>query len=128
MKVYTRQYFQCINCVQSKSEEYFPSTQHIDCVEQISVHNYISTLLHLLFWAISFFFFISNKDIYSRTLPYAEKHKAKRKLQKEKIKKEKRKKKILITKERAKEYRKRVSRGESSSLRPVKQGATERSQ
>ena len=35
------------------------------------------------------FFLIGNKDIYSRTLPYAEKHKAKRKLQKEKIKKEK---------------------------------------
>ena len=44
------------------------------------------------------FFLISNKDIYSRTLPYAEKHKAERKLQREKIKKkEKRKEKILIT-------------------------------
>ena len=28
-----------------------------------------------------YFFLISNKDIYSRTLPYAEKHKAERKIQ-----------------------------------------------
>ena len=72
---------------------------------------------------------ISNKDIYSRTLPYAEKHKAKRKIQIEKIKKrEKRKEKILNTKERAKEHRERITRGDSPSPRPVKQGATERSQ
>ena len=45
-----------------------------------------------------FIFLISNKDIYSRTLPYAEKHKAERKVQREKKeKKEKRKEKILIT-------------------------------
>ena len=30
-----------------------------------------------------FFFLISNNDIYSRTLPYAEKHKAERKIQRE---------------------------------------------
>ena len=30
------------------------------------------------------FFLISNKDIYSRTLPYAEKHKVERKIQREK--------------------------------------------
>ena len=32
------------------------------------------------------FFYIGNKDIYSRTLPYAEKHKAVRKIQREKKK------------------------------------------
>ena len=42
------------------------------------------------------FFWISNKDIYSRTLPYAEKHKAARKIQiGKKKKREKRKEKIL---------------------------------
>ena len=49
---------------------------------------------------ISFFLFfgISNKDIYSRTLPYAEKHKAARKIQiGQKKKREKRKENILIT-------------------------------
>ena len=57
----------------------------------------IGTYLFLL--TVGYYFFlISNKDIYSRTLPYAEKHKAERKLQREKIKKkEKRKEKILIT-------------------------------
>ena len=44
---------------------------------------------------------VSNKDIYSRTLPYAEKHNAERKVQREKKEnKEKRKEKILITQER----------------------------
>ena len=33
--------------------------------------------------SIFFFFFISNKDAYSRTLPYAESHKAEKKLQRE---------------------------------------------
>ena len=83
-------------------------------------------------WAMAlwlFLFFISNKDIYWRTLPYAKKHRAERKIQKDKIKRtEKRKEKILITKERAKEHRERVTRGESSSSRPVKQRAIERSQ
>ena len=52
-----------------------------------------------------------------------------RKIQKDKIKRtEKRKEKIIITKERAKEHRERVTRGESSSSRPVKQRAIERSQ
>ena len=37
------------------------------------------------------FFLISNNDVYSRTLPYAEKHKAERKIQKEKIKKKEKK-------------------------------------
>ena len=32
---------------------------------------------------ITFFFLIGNKDLYSRTLPYAKKHKAERKLQRE---------------------------------------------
>ena len=72
---------------------------------------------------------ISNKDIYSRTLPYAEKHNAERKLQREKIKKkEKRKEKILITKERAREHRERISKGEPPSPRPIKKGSTKRSQ
>ena len=72
---------------------------------------------------------ISNKDIYSRTLPYAEKNKAERKIQIKKIqKREKRKEKILNTKERAKEHRERVTRGDSPNPGPVKQGATERSQ
>ena len=76
----------------------------------------------------SFFFFISNKDIYSKTLPYAENHKAERKIQREKKEnKEKRKERILITQERTKEHRERITRGESPSTRPVKQRATERS-
>ena len=73
-----------------------------------------------------FFFLISNKDIYSRTLPYAEKHKAEKKIQIEQIRKrEKRKGKILNAKERAKEHKERVNRGDSPSPRPIKQGATE---
>ena len=43
----------------------------------------IGTYLFLL--TVGYYFFlISNKDIYSRTLPYAEKHKAERKLKREK--------------------------------------------
>ena len=50
----------------------------------------------------TFFFFISNNDIYSRPLPYAKNHRAERKLQREnKEKKEKRKVKILIKQEQA---------------------------
>ena len=72
---------------------------------------------------------IANKDIYSRTLPYAEKHKAARKIQiGKKKKREKRKEKILNTKDRAKEHRERVTRGDSPSPRPVKKGASERGQ
>ena len=57
------------------------------------------------------------------------KHKAERKIQIEEIqKREKRKEKILNTKERAKEHRERFTRGDSPSPRPVKQGATGRSQ
>ena len=40
----------------------------------------------------------------------------------------KQKEKILITKQRAKKHRERITRGESPSPRPVKKGATERSQ
>ena len=87
----------------------------------------------------SVFFFISNKDVYSRKLPYAEKHKAeknyKKRREKKKIKKKKKKEKkdrkkekILITKERAKKHRERITSGESQSPRPVIKGATERSQ
>ena len=38
------------------------------------------------------------------------------------------KEKILITNERAKEHRKRITKGESPSPRPIKKGATEISQ
>ena len=70
---------------------------------------------------VCIFFLISNKDIYSRTLPYAEKHKAERKIQIEKIKKrEKRKEKIVNTKERAKEHRERFTRGDFPTPRLVK--------
>ena len=43
-------------------------------------------------------------------------------------KKEKRKERKLITQERVKEQRERITRGESSNPRPVKQRATERGQ
>ena len=36
-------------------------------------------------------------------------------------------KKILITKERTKKHRERITRGESPSPKPVKKGATKRS-
>ena len=73
------------------------------------------------FFFLFSFFLISNKDIYSRKLPYAKKHKAARKIQIGKNKKrEKRKEKILNTKERAKEHSERVTRGDSPSPRPVK--------
>ena len=48
-----------------------------------------------------------------------------KKLQKKKIKK---KEKILITKERTKERRERITRGESPSPKPIKKRATKRSQ
>ena len=38
------------------------------------------------------------------------------------------KEKILITNERAKEHRERITKGESPSSRPIKKGATEISQ
>ena len=38
------------------------------------------------------------------------------------------KEKILITNERAKEHRERITKGESPSPRPIKKGATEISQ
>ena len=72
---------------------------------------------------------ISNNDIYSRTLPYVKKHKAERKIQREKKKKkEEWKEKILMTQERAKKTRERITRGESPSARLVKQRATKGSQ
>ena len=46
----------------------------------------------------------------------------------EKKKKDRKKEKILITKERAKKHRERITSGESQSPRPVIKGATERSQ
>ena len=73
-----------------------------------------------------FFFLIGNKDLCSRTLPYAEKHKAERKIQRKKKEcKDKEKKKILSTQEGAKEHRERITKGESPNPRPDKQSATE---
>ena len=72
---------------------------------------------------------ISNKDVYSRKLPYAEKHKAEKNYKERREKKKDRKKEmVLITKERAKKHRERITSGESQSPRPVIKGATERSQ
>ena len=73
-----------------------------------------------------FFFLIGNKDLYSRTPPYAEKHKAERKIQREKkeCKRERKEKKLSIQENY--EHRERITRGESPSPRPVKQIATER--
>ena len=63
----------------------------------MSIYIYIYILVRYNRISTFFFFFlISNKDIYSRTLPYAEKHKAARKIQiGKKKKREKRKEKIL---------------------------------
>lgn len=72
------------------------------------------------------FFFICNKDVYSRTLPHAESHKAELKITEKEDKKQK--EKILITKKRAKKHRERITRGKSPSPKPVKKGAAERSQ
>ena len=64
----------------------------------------------------------SNKDVYSRTLPYAKKHKAEKDYRERKGKRTKKKKeKLLITKERAKEHRERITSSESLSPRPVKE-------
>ena len=69
---------------------------------------------------------ISNKNVYSKILPHAKNHKAEEKSTEKDDKKQK--EKILITKKGAKEHRERITRGESSSPRPIKKGATERSQ
>ena len=66
---------------------------------------------------IPIFFLISNKDVHSRKLPYAKKHKA----EKEKEKEQKKKEKLLITKERTKEHRERITSGESPCPRRVKE-------
>ena len=49
----------------------------------------------ILMWGLGilFFFLISNKDIYSRTLLYAEKHKVERKVQRERKRKMKKERK-----------------------------------
>ena len=73
-----------------------------------------------------FFFLISNKDVYSKILPHAENHKAEVKSTEKDDKKQK--EKILITKKGAKEHRERIIRGESPRPKPIKKGATERSQ
>ena len=64
---------------------------------------------------------ISNKDVYSRKLPYTKKHKAKKDYRERKGKRTKKKEKLLITKERAKEHRERITSSESLSPRPVKE-------
>ena len=67
---------------------------------------------------------ISNNDIYSRTLPYAKIQKAERKYKgkrKRRKKKEERKEKKLVTQERAKKTRERITRGEFPSPRPITQ-------
>ena len=61
----------------------------------ILILHLLQNLLHNI---RDFFFLISNKDVYSRTLPYAEKHKAERKKQRE------RKKSIKITKRKDTKY------------------------
>ena len=69
---------------------------------------------------------ISNKDVYSKILPHAENHKAKIRSTEKDDKKQK--EKILITNKGFKEHRERITRGESPSPRPIKKGATKRSQ
>ena len=67
--------------------------------------------------------------MYSKILPHAENHKVEIKITKKKKKDDKKQKeKILITKKGAKEHRERITRSESPSPRPIKKGATERSQ
>ena len=66
---------------------------------------------------------ISNKDAYSKRYLMQKEHKADQRLQK---RNEKTKKK-LITKERTKEQRERITRGEFPSPRPAKKRTTKRS-
>ena len=61
-----------------------------------------------------------------KKLPHVKNHKAEGKSTEKDDKKQK--EKILITKKGAKEHRERITRGESPSPRPIKKGATERSQ
>ena len=63
----------------------------------------------------------SNKDVYSRKIPYAKKHKVEKDYKERKGKRTKKKEKLLITKERAKEHRERITSGESPSPRPIKE-------
>ena len=67
--------------------------------------------------------------MYSKILPHAENHKVEIKITKKKKKDDKKQKeKILITKKEAKKHKERITRSESLSPRPIKKGATERSQ
>ena len=56
-------------------------------VDFLQVHpaEYIPSRLRVFFY---FYFLISNKDVYSKTLPHVESHKAEKRLQEKKIKKE----------------------------------------
>ena len=65
-----------------------------------------------------------------KKLPYAENHKANRKVQLERYRKKKkeRKERRLIIQERTKKQREGITRGESPGSKPVKQRATERGQ
>ena len=69
---------------------------------------------------------ISNKDVYSKILPHAENHRAEIRSTEKDDKKQK--EKILITNKGFKEHRERITRGESPRPRPIKKGATKRSQ
>ena len=56
----------------------------------------LSMINTILMWGLGilfFFFLISNKDIYSRRLLYAEKHKEERKVQRERKRKKKKERK-----------------------------------
>ena len=68
--------------------------------------------------------------MYPKILTHAENHKAEIKITKKKKKKDDKKQKenILITKKEAKKHKERITRSESLSPRPIKKGATERSQ
>ena len=69
---------------------------------------------------------ISNKNLYSKIPPHAESHKVEIKIIEKEDKKQK--EKTLITKKGAKEHRERITRDKSTIPRPIKKGATERSQ
>ena len=71
------------------------------------------------------FFLISKKDVYSKSY-LMKKHKAEQRVQKKKQTETNRQKK-LITTERTKEQKERITRGESLSPRPIKKKTAKRS-
>ena len=66
-----------------------------------------------------FFFFISKKDVYSKSYLKKKAEGKTKSTEKETIRQKK-----LITKERTKEQRERITRGESPSPRPIKERTT----